>query len=166
MKNFLIALLISLSFSCSNKEEKNILDNKLEKLIVDYINENPINDVEFIKVLPQSSYQIFFDKVDKDTVFAIKLLPHLTSFNIIDFYTKKDSLIYEIRPKGIFYIKKNPIIFFDTGNYSKYMINSKRTSKNIPNNFKSNEFNAHLKSKMENYRLLNGTFIKVNGNDR
>ncbi|WP_136438100.1 hypothetical protein [Tenacibaculum maritimum] len=145
-------------FGCNNKEKKVILNDEFRRNISNYIDKNPIRVSMKGKKISYPSYHIYFDKKENDTVFAIKLMPHLTPFNLLKYHETKDTSMFfsEIKPKGYFLFKpKVPVVVFDDESYSKNVIDGKMLKKEIPDSlvFSTEKDNLHIKSNMEFFKV-------------
>ena len=167
-----IIFLFLIISGCSNPNEKNeiIINNNFKEIITKYLDSNPIHpekdlESEFAINIPQPSYQIVFDKRENDTIMSIKLLPHLTNYNPINFEKQGDSVtIYsQITPNGYFIFKKNPIVIYDLNNYSNDFINKQKLIKKIPDSLKIeiNKIGVHIKSSTEYYKISNQEFETI-----
>lgn len=159
MKKYFLIIVIFIFFSCINKKDEIILNDKFKYMLNSYIKKNPIRGLKiFGEEIAYPSYHVFFEKKNSDTIFAIKLLPHFTPFNLIDYNENIDStqIFPEINPIGYFYINKNPIIIFDSNNYSKKVINIDILIKEIPDSLKFtvDKLNIHLKNQTEYFKLF------------
>ena len=90
MKKVIFLFIIFLSCKSQNDTTEIIINSNFQKIITNYSDSNPIQILRFISseeelIFPQPSYHIFFDKKDTDTIMSIKLLPHLSNFNPINF---------------------------------------------------------------------------------
>lgn len=168
MKKLFFIIIIFIFSTCLSKEDKIILNNKFKSTLISYIKKNPIKDVHleiFDTEIPYSSYHIYFEQKNMDTIFAIKLLPHLASFSLINFMSNTDStqIFPKITPIGYFFIDKNPIIVFDSNNYSKNIFDKKELKQKIPDSLKftTDKINRHLKSKTEYYKIVGDNLIGI-----
>ncbi|MCF6350194.1 MAG: hypothetical protein L3J23_04070 [Flavobacteriaceae bacterium] len=167
MKKISFIIIIFIFSTCLNKKDKIILNSKFKSVLISYIKETPIKDqLEiFDDKISYPSYHLFFEQKNMDTILAIKLLPHLASFNLINFMTNIDSaqIFSKITPIGYFFIDKNPIIIFDSNNYSKNIFNKKELKQKIPDSLKftTNKINMHLKSKTKYYKVTGDTLIDI-----
>lgn len=162
MKKIISLLFILLSCKSQNKTDEIIINSNFLKIITNYSNSNPIQTLRLISseeelIFPQPSYHIFFDKKDTDTIMSIKLLPHLSSFNPINFEKEGDSVtIYsKVNPTGYFMIENKPIIIYDLDNYSRDFIRKNKLITKIPDSLKFEivKVNNHIKSYTEYYKI-------------
>ncbi|MCD8406204.1 hypothetical protein LNI91_11695 [Tenacibaculum dicentrarchi] len=127
---------------------------------MNYIQNNTIesspNEI-FGKKVPRPIYQVFFEKRNLDTIIAIKLVPHLIPFSVLDNEKMKDSMEFssEIDYNGYFLINKTPVVVFDSNDYSKDVIVRGNLKKSLPDvyKFEVGKINKHLKNKTNYYKL-------------
>lgn len=151
-------------YSCQNKENKVVLNKDFEFKLMNYIQNNPIENNNpkkiFGKEVPRPIYQVFFKKKNLDTIIAIKLVPHLIPFSVFDNENSKEDsdLLPEIDYNGYFLINKIPIVVFDTNDYSKDIIKKENLKSPLPDvyKFEIGKVNNHIKSKTNYFKLLNG----------
>jgi hypothetical protein len=170
MKKVIFLFIIFLSCKSQNDTTEIIINSNFQKIITNYSDSNPIQILRFISseeelIFPQPSYHIFFDKKDTDTIMSIKLLPHLSNFNPINFEKQGDSVtIYsEINPTGYFMIENKPIIIYDLDNYSRAFIRKDKLLAKIPDSlkFEIGKANNHIKSHTEYYKVSKLDFENI-----
>lgn len=168
MKKIVLILVASFVIVVSCQRENPILNSDFKKVLENYVKNNPVNNKEdnhlFDKQVPKQLYQVFFDK-RKDTFVAIKLVPHLVPFNVIEFESKKDSLdlVVEKDYKGYFLINGEPVVIFDENNYSKNLILEDKLKYPLPDDyiFNINKINNHVNSMSAFYKLKKGTLEEI-----
>lgn len=153
---FLLFLLII--SSCQKSEEKAILNNEFKTELIKYIKENPVGSPVYNA--PKAMYQVYFEKRNLDTIIAIKLVPHLIPFSIIDHIKPKDSLglSSEIEHEGYFLLNEIPIVVFDSDNHSKSIIVKKSLKNPLPEDYKFEigKTSRHLYNKAKYFKLKKG----------
>ncbi|QMU66576.1 MAG: hypothetical protein GKR88_21300 [Flavobacteriaceae bacterium] len=163
-----LLLIVSVLFYSCQIERNRPLNDALKEKIVRYIKVNPIKDINrkvYNKEIPYPSYHIYFDTIKNDTLIAIKLLPHLSSFNLLQSLKSNDSVqvFEEIKPLGYFFIDNSPVVIFDPNNYSEKLINRKNLKRIIPDSlqFEIGKINYHIKNYTKYYKFSKGKFIEI-----
>lgn len=167
MKKLIILFLFFLS--CQDSNKKVIMNLEFEEVLSKYSTQYPI--VKFKRFdasqnFPVPSYQVFFDKLKKDTVISIKLSPFLVGLNPMNFELKEqnDSISYEfVEPIGFFLFRNKSVIIFDENNYSKNFINRDNLITNIPDSLKFDlsKENTHIRSSSEYYKITKLSIKKI-----
>ena len=169
-----ITLILLTLLSCNKKSTQAvIIDDKFQNILTEYVHNNTYRGAQKIiedngdkiKIASASSYHIYFDKKNKDTILYIKLLPHLSEFypRIIKNEINSNK---KVKADGFFLFNKKPVILFDSLNYSKGVINKQNLIKKIPDSlkvFNSGRITArHIKSDTKIFKLSEGVFKNIN----
>lgn len=163
-KLFLSGLIL---FSLSCKEDKPIIDQRVSKLVEEYIQQNPLQ-LPIKKNLYQNgfsypSYHVYFERKNTDTLLRIVQLPHLTDVKL-DGYEPADEkgvYIYDyIETKGFFlYQEKFPVIILDEDSIGRKFYDIKKLSP-VPDSLKPNTENYDPKIIIWDYLFKKGAFKK------
>ncbi|MDY0780750.1 hypothetical protein [Tenacibaculum sp. IB213877] len=170
MKTILYILVFIIFFqftSCVKKVNIQVIkDLSFERKLEKYINEFPITS-DMINLphgkIAYPSYHAFFNILDRDTIITFKLLPHLTSFNILEISdsTHSDDFIHKENADIKFFLfKKHPVIIIDPNKLSKNIIDVKKLIKEIPDSLKYDldKISSHIKSKIVSYKFNKGEY--------
>ncbi|OSY88419.1 hypothetical protein WH52_06575 [Tenacibaculum holothuriorum] len=159
IKKLILVILAIWITSCS-LNNKTIIDADFEKLLENYIKNNPIpkyleSNVNGKFAVP--SYHLFFGKKESDSIIQIKLLPFLVSFNPLnsEIDNEGEEIITEEIPNGYFKFKENIIVVFDENNFGINVINKNKLINKIPDSLKwdFDKYNNHFKSKSNYYNI-------------
>ena len=159
IKKLILLVLVIWVISCS-LNNKTIINADFEKLLENYIENNPIpkyleSNVEGKFAIP--SYHLYFGKKESDSIIQIKLLPFLVSFNPLnsEIDNEGEEIITEETPDGYFKFKENIIIVFDENNFGIDVINKNKLINKIPDSLKwdFDKHNNHIKSKSNYYNI-------------
>lgn len=163
MRKIISLFFVIAIYNCQNKNTEVILNKDFKVKLTRYIEKNPIGTI--VKGAPKPLYQVFFEERNTDTIIAIKLVPHLIPFSIVDYQKQNDSskLSPEIDYKGYFLINKTPIVIFDLDNYSENIIAKRKLKKTLLDDYKFElgKINYHLKSATIHYKLSNNKLENV-----
>ena len=168
IKKYTTLIVVILIFGCQHLNKKNtIISYDFKIKLLNYIKNNPIifNETHFLDLkFPHPSYNIYFYKTKLDTIVVIKLSSHMSSFMpYIKRQNENNIINSELKSIGCFFIDKNPIIVFDSKNYSKNIFNKKGLKQKIPDSlrFTTDKINRHLKSKTKYYKVTGDTLIDI-----
>lgn len=156
----IILLLIFIFISSCILKNKTIIDTDFEKLLENYIENNPVPEyMESIEGGKFSipSYHLYFGKKESDSIIQIKLLPFLVGFNPLNskIDNEGEEIITEEIPEGYFKFKENIIVVFDENNFGINVINKNNLINKIPDSLKwdFDKHNNHIKSKSNYYNI-------------
>jgi hypothetical protein len=159
IKKIILLLMFIFISSCTLKN-KTIIDADFEKLLENYIENNPVP--EYLESNEKGkyatpSYHLYFGKKESDSMIQIKLLPFLVRFNPLNSKINNEGEIFtpEEIPSGYFKLKKNIIIVFDENNFGINVINKNNLINKIPDSLKwdFNKHNNHIRNKSNYYNI-------------
>ena len=164
---YMIIIIIMME-ACDKPKNKTalILNSDFFQIIDTYTKKHPLKSCFHninTKKISYPSYNIYFNKVDNDTVMSIIKAPYIYNFELDGTHSvdNKDIIFYKnIKPDGvIWYNDKCPLVLFNCKLYAKENL-MRYLTQDIPDSLEFNQSGCHFKPNRKDYIIKHKKIIE------